>query len=1130
MKHFFSVERYLSWMLPFTFVFLALGTGWLGWYVQRNITGQFEVDARRALNSVAELKAREIGLWRAERLATARLFQNNPDFGYEVYRFFTEPDNPWPQTHLERWLGVYIDDSQFQRLLIFDSTGRQRLALPSATGHTHWPVPVQEVWDPLSREITFLDLHYDQYDGEGYAEAHLSLIVPLTYPTDQDLIGLLVMQITPTNQLYPLLNESSYMAGISHTLLLYRQEDAFLVLNNPYSQAQTALELRLPLTGDLCTATTQAAMPALAAQGITPPSAFKTALSPVADSPWLLGICADRDILAADVDARIRYLWMTIAAAILTLAVMLTFVWYRYRNDWYRRQYLNSQAVQAAQAQAQAEADRLRNLARQIPGVIYQFAYHPDGRSAFPYASEGIRTIYEVTPEEVREDAAKIYERLHPEDHPRVIEGILASYESGEAWHDTYRVILPERGVRWLEGNATPEKLPDGSAIWHGFIMDVTERMQAEEALWEVNQRYQSLFNQSHDAVFIVDLRGYHLACNQRALDMLGYSYEEMPGLSARDLSTDKDGSQQVIQRLLAGEHVPTYERGFYHKDGSIIPVELNVELARNQQGEPIHIQSVVRDITERKRIEEALRQSQLYLTTILQTTADGFWIVDSQQYITNANQAYCRMSGYSQEELARMKVYEMDALEQPEDTAQRIQRIMANGYEIFETKHQRKDGRIFDVEVAVAFLDMQGGQLICFCRDITERKRSEEELQQSHEELTTALENLQALQEQLVQQERLAAVGQLAAGIAHDFNNILAVILLYAQMLTRSPHLSEREQEVINTIVSQTRSAAQLVDQILDFSRRSMLERKPLNWLPMLKEQIKMLERALPEGIAVSLHGQMDQSYMVHADATRLQQMVLNLAINGRDAMPNGGELRFHLAHINITEPEEELDPGNWIRLQVQDTGTGIPEGVQPYIFEPFFTTKEPGKGSGLGLAQAQGIVLQHDGQMTFTSTEGRGTTFTIYLPAIATTAPGVEERAPAQNGDQQHLLVVEDNQAVREALLDALESLNYRVTPVESGEQALDYLKGHAAEINLILSDMVMPGMSGGQLFRAVQARGWSMPLIILTGHQIHEEIESLQQEGLHGWLTKPVQIEQLAELLTKILRTTKPEKVTA
>lgn len=998
MKQTLSIERNSGWMLMLILGALILGSAALGWYVQRDITAQFEADARLTLNSVAALKAREIDLWRRERLATARIFQDNPDFAYEVHRLFTETDNPWPRTHLERWLGSYIHDGQYQRLLLFDATGREWLALPHATDHPHSIYLIEEEWSRLTGEITFLDLHSDQY-GEG-EESHVSLFVPLTYPTEQDPIGLLVMQIIPSAQLYPLLNEAIYAAGTSHTLLLRQEEDAFLLLNNPYPQVETALTLRIPLTEDVCSGLSQALMPSLASQGITPPPSLKTALAPVPDSPWVVGICADRAALAADVDARIRYLWVMIAATASALFIMGGLLWYRYRSEWYRRQYMDAQAIQSAQTQAEAEAERLRNLARQVPGVIYQFAYHPDGRSAFPYASEGIRAIYEVTPEEVRENADLVYQRLHPEDYDRVVAGILESYESGEAWHDVYRVILPERGLRWLEGNAKPEKQPDGSMIWHGFITEVTERKQAEDALWQATQRYQSLFNQSHDAIFLADLTGRHLAGNQRAIEMFGYTQEEMERMGAEDLSTNPSDSQQVIARLLAGEHIPTYERTFRRKNGQPITVELSVVLARTQDGEPLHIQSVARDITERKRVEEALRQS--------------------------------------------------------------------------------------------------------------------------HAELADTLAALQSLQEQLVQQERLAAVGQLAAGIAHDFNNILAVILLYAQMLTRSTQLSDREREVVTTIVEQAQSAARLVEQILDFSRRSMLERKPLNWLSLLKEQVKMLDRALPEHVHVSLSAQPDLGYMVQADATRLQQMLLNLAINSRDAMPDGGELCITVDRVTVGEPTGELDAGEWVRLQVRDTGSGIPEEDQPYVFEPFFTTKEPGKGSGLGLAQAQGIVLQHGGHITFASAAGVGTTFTVYLPAIVTADPGPETSLPAQNGDQEHVLLVEDNPSVRAALMDALEILNYRVTAVENGRQALDYLEAHAPQVDAILSDMVMPDINGGQLFRAVKERGWPIPVIILTGHQIHEEIESLEREGLQGWLTKPVQIEELAELLSAALRT--------
>ena len=275
----------------------------------------------------------------------------------------------------------------------------------------------------------------------------------------------------------------------------------------------------------------------------------------------------------------------------------------------------------------------------------------------------------------------------------------------------------------------------------------------------------------------------------------------------------------------------------------------------------------------------------------------------------------------------------------------------------------------------------------------------------------------------QLQQHERLAAVGQLAAGIAHDFNNIMATIILYAQMASRSPELGERNRERMSVINQQGWHATRLIEQILDFSRRSVSERQPLDLVPLLKEQVELLKRTLPEIIRIdTVYGA--GAHTIDADPTRIQQMLTNLAVNARDAMLGGGTLRIELERAKVEAGRSpllpEMEPGRWVCLTVSDTGTGISPDVLPHIFEPFFTTKGPGAGSGLGLAQVHGIVGSHGGRIGVDSQPGEATTFTIYLPALV--AAPEQEPAPEVSGlpvgSGQTILVVEDDAALRAAL----------------------------------------------------------------------------------------------------------------
>jgi signal transduction histidine kinase/CheY-like chemotaxis protein len=373
--------------------------------------------------------------------------------------------------------------------------------------------------------------------------------------------------------------------------------------------------------------------------------------------------------------------------------------------------------------------------------------------------------------------------------------------------------------------------------------------------------------------------------------------------------------------------------------------------------------------------------------------------------------------------------------------------------------------------------------------------------------------------------QERLASVGQLAAGIAHDFNNLISVIAIYAQMGARDAGLPARHQEQSSIILEQTRYAADLVQQVLDFSRRATLDRRPVDLLVFIKEQVKLLERTIPEHIDIHLnYGR--EPYFINADPTRMQQVMMNLAVNARDAMPDGGRLSVELAQIQVEDPKKAplpgMETGDWVRLTVADTGVGIPEDVLPRVFEPFFTTKRVGEGSGLGLSQVWGIVKQHDGFIDVESREGSGTTLTLYLPALKTRQPD-DLDVPAEDlprGAGEMILLVEDNAALREALRKSLTSLNYRILESTNGHEALDVLKRQAGDVALVLSDLVMPRMGGEALFYALKEKYPEIPMILLTGHPMEEELKEMEAHGLGRHLLKPPDTEELAWAVAELL----------
>lgn len=422
------------------------------------------------------------------------------------------------------------------------------------------------------------------------------------------------------------------------------------------------------------------------------------------------------------------------------------------------------------------------------------------------------------------------------------------------------------------------------------------------------------------------------------------------------------------------------------------------------------------------------------------------------------------------------------------------------------ELKHS---GRIYEV-TSRPLLDVTGSNLqgwVLVVRDVTEARLA---------------------QQQLVQQERLAAVGRLAAGIAHDFNNIIAVIVLYAQLAMRQSGLPQAVRDKLAVVVDQGHRATDLIGQILDFSRRSPMERHPLDLLPYLKGICDLLQRTLPDNVRVDFsYGA--ASYLVLGDPTGIQQALMNLATNARDAMPGGGEIRVALQSRSFDDanpaPVESIGSGRWIVLTFTDTGDGISPDVLPFVFEPFFTTKET--GVGLGLPQVFGIVKQHEGVVTINSDAGVGTTVSIYLPAFAEPLLDSDTDRDIDQviaGQGQIILVVEDNPHTRDALVLALETLGYQPLEAENGRVALTVLEQHRDDVKMILSDAVMPEMGGAGLLLALRERGWSYPVVVVSGYLPPEDQQHFAGDpNFVTWLTKPVDMQQLAAAIGMALSDT-------
>lgn len=395
---------------------------------------------------------------------------------------------------------------------------------------------------------------------------------------------------------------------------------------------------------------------------------------------------------------------------------------------------------------------------------------------------------------------------------------------------------------------------------------------------------------------------------------------------------------------------------------------------------------------------------------------------------------------------------------------------------------------------------DKGAGSWVLRMRDVTERRR---------------------LAELSRQQERMAAVGQLAAGIAHDFNNILSSILLYAQLLSDEPQLTQAGRRRLQVIDDQSKRAGELVRQILDFSRRSIMQRAEVEMVALCRKLVEGWRRTFPPNIDIHLHHRAER-YIVSADVSRLQQALLNLALNAQEAMPRGGALSIGLSHLRIdrydTVPQLGMDPGPWLHLTIADTGSGISPEALPHVFEPFFSTKPLHEGAGLGLAQVYGIVHQHGGHVKIDSEPQKGAIVSIYLPLQEDPEP--LPTGPTTPPGVCSILVVEESAELRDALQDALSGLDHNLVLAASGKEALALVKQGALRPDLIIGDLAMPEMSGIALLQAVRVHSPRCRMIIISSYPTPADQTRLRAEGVIQWLSKPVSMSKLAERVQKVL----------
>ena len=670
----------------------------------------------------------------------------------------------------------------------------------------------------------------------------------------------------------------------------------------------------------------------------------------------------------------------------------------------------------------------------------------------------------------------------------------------------------------WVLENVEPVWGQDGApAMIEGTLVDISQqkfaeaaRNQAQQALEDSETRYRRLFETAKDGILILDFKtGQIVDVNPFLIEMLGYTHSEFVGKKLWEIGPFKDipASRSAFSELQTKGVIRYDDLPLETKDGR----RINVEFVSNVypvDGTQV-VQCNIRDITERVRAEAALKISETHHRSVFEGAVHGIYRGTLDGRFLEVNPALVAMLGYSSaEEVLKLSVAQ-DVFSEPEEGLRLLHKWQLTAEIEEEVQWKRRDQRLITVRLSGRVLrteNQRAAGLEVIAEDVTERR---------------------ALEEQLRQAQKIEAVGQLAGGMAHEFNNYLGIVLGYSELLLEEAGTTEGLRRNVAEIKAATQRAASLTRQLLALSRRQVLEPKVLDVNAVVWETHKLLRRLIPGNI--DLVPVLEPNLQpVKVDPAQIQQILINLVVNARDAMPQGGKVVIETANVELDEEYAghhiEVLPGRYVMLAVSDNGSGIDEQTQARIFEPFFTTKQEGKGTGLGLSTVYGIVRQSGGHITVESALREGTRFRIYLPPTAMTELKIEEETPPMQTEilsgTETVLVVEDEPALLRLISVSLEKYGYTVVAAEDGTEAIRILENNPGEIDLVVSDIMMPKLNGLELRKKTINLRPDMRFLFISGYAEDTIGQTAHLPQDAGYLEKPFLTIELARKVRELL----------
>ncbi len=641
---------------------------------------------------------------------------------------------------------------------------------------------------------------------------------------------------------------------------------------------------------------------------------------------------------------------------------------------------------------------------------------------------------------------------------------------------------------------------------WFGVARDISSRKRAEE-------KFRIIFESAPDAYYLNDLKGIFTDGNKAAEKLTGYKREELIGKSL--LKLDMLPKKQIPRaaKLLARNAIgkPTAPEEFtlVRKDGKTVEVEIVTHPVKI--GGKTLVLGIARDISRRKEAEKAMRNSEAHYRAIFENTGAATVIIEDDTTLSFVNRQFEILSGYSKEEIERKKSWTEFVVPEDQEKMKEYHRNRreesGTAPEQYQFHFKDRSGQIKDILLTVEVIPGTR-KSVASLLDITEQLRMEKQFQQV---------------------QKLEAVGQLTGGVAHDFNNLLTIIQGNAQILEHEIKGDEAAQKHIHPIIKASEQAARLTRQLLLFSRKETMVFKPIQLNHIVADLLKMMQRLIGEDISVQTDFSEDL-WTIQGDEANIEQIIMNLAINARDAMPKGGTLFLKTENMAVTEQDKHRIPyakaGRFVCLIVEDSGVGMDRDTLDKIFEPFFTTKQAGKGTGLGLSVVYGIVKKHEGWINVYSELGRGTTFKIYFPAKALMVENKEKdksRLDHLKGKAEYILFIEDDPGVRELGEMILQQNGYRVDSVESATLALQRFRAMHDEYDAVISDVVLPDGNGLEIARQLREIRHDIPVIMSSGYTEEKSKRTMIEKQHLPFIQKPYQLQKMLTTIREALKKT-------